>query len=82
MKLKNIYSKLPSFKIGLLFVLYFSMVACKSDYFDKQPLDSISDGTFWKTEKDANLALIGCYNIGAGWSGEDFGMQEPYFILI
>lgn len=81
MKLKNIYSKLPSFKIGLLFVLYFSMVACKSDYFDKQPLDSISDGTFWKTEKDANLALIGCYNIGAGWSGEDFWNARAVFYL-
>lgn len=72
MKFNNIYTTLPPFKIGLLFLLFFSISACKNDYFDKQPLDSISDGTFWKTEKDANLALVGCYNIGAGWSGEDF----------
>ena len=72
MKFNNIYTTLPPFKIGLLFLFFFSISACKNDYFDKQPLDSISDGTFWKTEKDANLALVGCYNIGAGWSGEDF----------
>lgn len=72
MKFNHIYITLPPFKIGLLILLFFSISACKNDYFDKQPLDSISDGTFWKTEKDANLALVGCYNIGAGWSGEDF----------
>lgn len=72
MKFKYINTALPSFKIGILLLLLISFASCKNDYFDKQPLDSISDGTFWKTEKDANLALVGCYNIGAGWSGEDF----------
>jgi len=35
---------------------------CNQDFFDKQPLDSVSDATFWKTEGDAQLALASCYS--------------------
>ncbi len=45
---------------------------CKEDFFDKQPLDAASDGTFWKTESDAQLALVGCYWTEAGWRSNDF----------
>jgi len=55
--------------------------SCKKDYFDKQPLDAISDATFWKTEKDAMLALTGCYNTGAGWTGETFWMPRGVLYL-
>ncbi|HSC36320.1 MAG TPA: RagB/SusD family nutrient uptake outer membrane protein, partial [Chitinophagaceae bacterium] len=54
---------------------------CKKDFFDKQPLDAISDATFWQTAGDAQLALVGCYNIGAGWSGEDFWMPRALLYL-
>lgn len=65
----------------LLFVCIVFAVSCKKGYFDKQPLDSISDATFWKTEKDAQLALTGCYNIGAGWTGETFWMPRALLYL-
>ena len=55
-----------------LFVLVVSSSACSDDFFDKNPLDSVSDATFWKSESDAKLALVGCYNNGGAWSGEDF----------
>ena len=55
--------------LGLLLALSFG---CSKDLLDKQPLDAVSDATFWKTENDAKLALIGCYNTGAGWQDGDF----------
>lgn len=55
-----------------LFVLVVSNSACSDDFFDKNPLDKVSDATFWKSESDAKLALAGCYNNGGAWNGEDF----------
>lgn len=55
-----------------LFVLVVSNSACSDDLFDKNPLDAVSDATFWKSEADAKLALAGCYNNGGAWNGEDF----------
>ena len=37
-------------------ILNGATVSC-SDIFDKQPLDKVSDQTFWKNEKDAIMAL-------------------------
>jgi hypothetical protein len=31
------------------------------DFYDKQPLDQLSNATFWKTESDLNMALAGVY---------------------
>ncbi|MGV3705625.1 MAG: RagB/SusD family nutrient uptake outer membrane protein [Arcticibacter sp.] len=53
-------------------VLQFLQTGCNKDFFDKQPLDAVSDATFWKSEGDAKLALTGCYSTSAGWRGEDF----------
>jgi hypothetical protein len=66
---------------AILFLGLAMNAGCTKDYFDKQPLDAISDPTFWKTEKDAQLALIGCYNIGAGWTGETFWMPRSLVYL-
>ncbi len=67
MKRKNQY-KLTFLKQIILFatgfVLLFSY-AC-SDFLDKAPLDQLSDNTFWKNEKDARMALAGCYQINNG----------------
>ncbi|MBL7700049.1 MAG: RagB/SusD family nutrient uptake outer membrane protein [Chitinophagaceae bacterium] len=49
-----------------------SGMSCKKEFFDKQPLDAISDRTFWKTESDAQLGLVGCYYINQ----EAFGADE------
>jgi hypothetical protein len=38
-----------------------SISACKK-YLEKNPLDQIAAGTFWKTQADADLALTGIYS--------------------
>ncbi|PXV58926.1 putative outer membrane starch-binding protein [Dysgonomonas alginatilytica] len=52
-----------------------------SDIFDKSPLDAVSDGTFWNTESDADLALIGCYDVNEGWGGEDFWVNRGLLFI-
>lgn len=37
------------------------MTSC-SDFLDRYPSDSLSPSTFWQTEDDAYLAMVGCYN--------------------
>ncbi|PQA54493.1 RagB/SusD family nutrient uptake outer membrane protein [Siphonobacter curvatus] len=71
-------------KTTLLLALTTFLPSCKKDFFDKQPLDAVSDATFWKTEKDANLALVGCYNFGSGWASGDFfgGMSMIYLDMM
>lgn len=50
------------------FIYIYIMVAflgsCTDESLDVTPLNELSDVTFWKTENDAYLALIGCYS---GW---------------
>lgn len=66
----------------LLVVLGASLAwSCTDDFFNKQPLDAIAQGTFWKNENDAQLALVGCYYTGAGWSSEDFWTARSLFYL-
>ena len=49
MKKRNFNSIITKTFIVLGFLLAFSS-GCKKDFFDKQPLDAVSDATFWKTE--------------------------------
>jgi len=59
--------------IAFILIIISIFSSCSNDIFDKQPLDQVSDGTFWKTEDDAKLALTGCYYTwGGGWTGENF----------
>lgn len=68
-------------KLSLL-ILVFSSIGCSSDdFFDKNPLDAVSDATFWSSESDAMLALAGCYNNGGAWSGEDFWSARGVIFL-
>lgn len=54
-------------------IILISFSSCSDDIFDKYPLDKVSDGTFWKTEDDAKLALTGCYyTYGALWATDNF----------
>lgn len=46
--------------------------SCSDDVFNKQPLDGVSDDTFWKSEADLQMALTGCYNHGYGWVAATF----------
>ncbi|AXP82043.1 SusD family protein [Mariniflexile rhizosphaerae] len=69
----KLYRSFRSFALRFfVLVLVISNSACSDDFFDKNPLDAVSDATFWKSESDAKLALVGCYNNGGAWSGEDF----------
>lgn len=49
--------------IGLA-LLGMSLVSCGDAFLDVTPSDKLSDATFWTSEKDADLAMSGCYN---GW---------------
>lgn len=53
-----------------LYILTISLfgVACNDDYLDLAPNGAMSEATFWKSEKDADLALTGCYRGWEGWS--------------
>ena len=45
---------------AILLITVCSAVSC-SDFMDKNPLDSVSASTFWKTEQDYTNALAACY---------------------
>lgn len=45
--------------IILIAVVVFS---CKENFLDKNPLDKVSNETFWNNEKDALAAAAGCYS--------------------
>lgn len=38
-----------------------------SDFLDRYPLEELSDGSFWKTEKDAEMAVSNLYNVLPTW---------------
>lgn len=48
--------------LGLMFFL--GQIGCQEDWLDKQPLDSLSEASFWQSESDAMLALTGIYREG------------------
>lgn len=54
--------EMKRFIISILVSLPILFSSC-SDYLDRYPVDSLSPETFWKTEDDAHLAMVGCYNL-------------------
>lgn len=52
---------MKKFLINLILVLPILMSSC-ADFLDRYPTDSLSPATFWQTEDDAYLAMVGCYN--------------------
>ncbi|GEO05732.1 hypothetical protein AAE02nite_33960 [Adhaeribacter aerolatus] len=38
------------------------LTGCEDDFLDRQPLDSITDVSFWKTEEQLKLAVNACYS--------------------
>ena len=50
------------FLIYITIALSLMMSSC-SDFLDRYPTDSLSPTTFWQTEDDAYLAMVGCYNL-------------------
>jgi len=45
--------------IGIIFLF---LTSCE-DFLEKYPTDQIASDTFWKSEKDAEMALTGIYNV-------------------
>lgn len=79
--------KLSYLKIAIITVIFSTwfFTSCE-DLLDKQPLDQLSTNTFWKTENDAKLALVGVYFIeGQNSSGAkqnyDLWNQDTYLRL-
>ncbi len=46
---------------GLIAALTITVTSC-SDFLERSPQDALSPATFWQTESDAYLALVGTYN--------------------
>jgi hypothetical protein len=53
-------------KYLLVILIGVLLSACGNDFLNVNPPNKLSNQTFWKTKKDADLALVGCYN---GWEG-------------
>lgn len=46
--------------LALLFV-NLTLVGCNDDFLNRYPESSLNEKTFWKTEDDAKMGLVGCY---------------------
>lgn len=79
--MKRIVSNIKALRFLLVVMGASIVVSCSDDFFNKQPLDAIAQGTFWKNENDAQLGLVGCYFTVAGWAGEDFWTARSLFYL-
>ncbi len=77
--MKNVIKKSIIYVISA-FAFAVTLQSC-SDFFDKNPLSEPSDGTFWKNENDAYLALVGCYNVGGDWRGQCFWSPDGIIYL-
>jgi starch-binding outer membrane protein, SusD/RagB family len=53
----------------LLIFTAVSFIGCEDNILDKYPMDSVTDGEFWKTENDLKLYLTGLYNVLPVWYG-------------
>ncbi len=69
-------AKLSVYSLALSGVL----VSC-SDLLEKNPPSAISDNTFWTSENDAYLALVGCYRFQTGWAHDDFATPQGLLYL-
>lgn len=58
-------------KLIIFIIFIVSLASCSKDFLDVVPEDQLSDATFWKTQSDADLGLVGAYN---NW--------EVYFSII
>ena len=50
-------------KIGLVVFATFLTLSCNDDFLDRQPLDEISNESFWNTENDLMVYNNGLYHI-------------------
>lgn len=64
---------------GLALALMSLTVSCNDDFLERNPLDKISDGNYWKTPNDLKLYLNSLYDKNALLAREDgWGSIGPY----
>lgn len=52
-------------------VLLMGGLSSCSDFLDRYPLEELSDGSFWKTENDAEMAVSNLYNVLPTWDVDE-----------
>ena len=68
-------------KLIYLLGIVVTFSACDDSFLDTTPNDALSPATFWKSKKDLDLALTGCYNDFAGGNDlmyRDAGSDNAY----
>lgn len=73
-RIKNIFASLALISTGLL------LTGC-NDYLQRDPTQESSNETFWNDEKDAKLALVGCYRFASGWNNDNFDSAQGLMYL-
>ena len=67
-----------NFKYILFLLISISILACSKKFLDRNPLDSLSGNTFWKTQADADLALAAVYSfLSPGLNATAVGQTAP-----
>lgn len=66
--------KIKSYTLAALFIGA-CMTSC-DDFFDTAPKDALSPATFWKTESDAQQAVVACYQ---DWNNPATGSTDVFF---
>ncbi len=57
--------------IYILTALLLSISSCDDSFLDRYPKEELSDGSFWKSQKDAEMFVSNIYNVLPGnWSGD------------
>lgn len=51
-----------TYRVSIFVMMMFLGTSCGDSFLNVTPEDRLSDGTFWKTEADADMALTGLYN--------------------
>ncbi|MEN6454720.1 MAG: RagB/SusD family nutrient uptake outer membrane protein [Prolixibacteraceae bacterium] len=75
--------------LTIISVLFFT--GCSDDFLNTVSPNSVSNETFWKTEKEVNLAIVGCYGVlqrknlynssatgACGFAGLDYACDNGY----
>ncbi|MDR1602206.1 MAG: RagB/SusD family nutrient uptake outer membrane protein [Tannerella sp.] len=79
MKKLNISHKFASVWVFFTMLVSGCLTGCVN--LDKDPLDSLSTGTFWKTESDAMLGLTGVYKVVGGLSQQNWDLWSQLACL-
>lgn len=77
----NTLYKFINVSAGLLLCASSMVVGGCNDELDKFNTQETANEEFWKNEKDAKLALVGCYRFQTGWSHDAFDTPQGLLYL-